>query len=177
MVTARSQSWVGSSEFEESYEDDRDFPGEVFGEPLSKIPLRPLLLLKTTDLVADAIQAMNDRHIGVSLVVDAGGKLAGIFTERDVLRKVAWRELDLDTQVSSVMTPNPVTLPEHASIAYALQKMSVEGYRHIPLVSEDNRPLGVVGVRDIVRWLVELFPESLLNLPPEPINPRSADGA
>ena len=176
MVTARPQTWVGSSEFEEAYEDERDSPGEVFGEPLSKIPLRPLLVLKTTDLVADAIQAMNDRHIGVSLVVDADGRLAGIFTERDVLRKVACRELDLNTQVSSVMTPDPVTLPEHASIAYALQKMSVEGYRHIPLVSEDHRPLGVVGVRDIVRWLVELFPESLLNLPPEPVNPTSVDG-
>ena len=176
MVTGRPERQVGSSEFEESYDDDRQFLGEVFGETLSKIPLRPLLLIKTTQSVGDAIQAMNDRHVGVSIVVDANGKLAGILTERDVLRKVAGRDLDLKTRVDKVMTSNPETLPPHASIACALHKMSIEGYRHIPLVSEDRRPQGVVGVRDIVRWLVELFPESLLNLPPEPLDPRNIDG-
>jgi CBS domain-containing protein len=176
MITGRPERQVGSSEFEESYDDDRQFVGEVFGEALSKIPLRPLLLVKTTDTVGDAIQAMNDRHVGVSIVVDASGKLAGILTERDVLRKVAGRDLDLKTQVAKVMTSHPETLPPHASIACALHKMSIEGYRHIPLVSEDGRPRGVVGVRDIVGWLVELFPESLLNLPPEPLDPQRVEG-
>lgn len=176
MITGRPERQVGSSEFEESYDDDRQSVGDVFGEALSKIPLRPLLLVKTTDTVGDAIQAMNDRHVGVSIVVDANGKLAGILTERDVLRKVAGRDLNLKTQVAKVMTSDPETLPPHASIACALHKMSIEGYRHIPLVSEDGRPRGVVGVRDIVGWLVELFPESLLNLPPEPLDPQNVDG-
>lgn len=165
-----------SSEFGEAYEDDREIRGAIFSEPLNKVPRRPTLTLERNATVAEAIRAMNERHVGVALVVH-DQKLVGIFTERDVLRKVAGRPVDVDkTPVSKVMTVNPETLPEHASIAYALHHMSVEGYRHIPLLKEDRTPVGVVGVRDIVAWMVELFPESVLNLPPEPTAPKTVDG-
>ena len=60
--------------------------------------------------------------------------------------------------------------------AYALRKMSEEGYRHIPIVDAQSRVMGVVAVRDIVRWLVDLFPEAV-NLPPDPaLEARSTDG-
>jgi CBS domain-containing protein len=165
-----------SSEFEEAYDDERELRGALFGELLSKVPRRPTLILPITASIADAIRAMNDRHVGVALIVD-NGKLAGIFTERDVLRKVALSQMDLEkSHVSKVMTKDPFMLPEYCSIAFALHHMSVEGYRHLPLVKDDGTPVGVVGVRDIVAYLVELFPESLLNIPPEPTPPRTVDG-
>ena len=165
-----------SSEFEEEYDDNREVRGQVFSEPLSKVPRRPTLILPITTTIADAIRAMNDRRVGVALIVQ-NGKLAGIFTERDVLRKVAGQRMDLEAMpVSKVMTAEPFTLPEHSSIAFALNHMSGEGYRHLPLVKPDRTPVGVVGVRDIIAYLVELFPESLLNVPPEPTPPRTVDG-
>lgn len=165
-----------SSEFEEAYDDDREIRGAVFSDPLSKVPRRPVLLLPISTSVAEAIRAMNERRVGVTLVVQSG-KLAGIFTERDVLKKVAGASMDLErTPVSRVMTQEPFTLPEDCSIAFALHHMSTEGYRHLPLVKPDGTPVGVVGVRDIVAYLVELFPESLLNVPPEPTPPRTVDG-
>ncbi len=165
-----------SSEFEEAYDDERELRGALFGEPLSKVPRRPTLILPISASIADAIRAMNESRVGVTLIVD-NGKLAGIFTERDVLRKVALAHMDLEkTPVLKVMTADPFMLPEHCSIAFALHHMSVEGYRHLPLVKDDRTPVGVVGVRDIVAYLVELFPESLLNIPPEPTPPRTVDG-
>ncbi len=166
---------VRTSEFDEAYDDDRVIVGEFFSEPLSKVPQRPMLAVEAGISVAETIKAMNERRRGAALIVEKG-KLVGIFTERDVLRKVAGSKLDMSTAVGTVMTKNPETLPEHASIAYALRKMSIEGYRQIPLVSEDHRPRGMVGVRDIVAWMVNLFPESLLNLPPEPTTPKRAEG-
>jgi CBS domain-containing protein len=119
---------------------------------------------------------MNGGHVGCALVV-RDGKLVGIFTERDVLRKVAGAKLDLTaTPVEQVMTPNPDTLPATASIAFALREMSVEGYRHIPLVNADGSPEGVVSVRDIVTWLVEFLPATVLNLPPSPAISTTLDG-
>jgi CBS domain-containing protein len=165
-----------ASEFEEAYDDDREIRGAVFSEPLSKVPRRPTLILPTTASIAEAIRAMNERRVGVALIVQSE-KLAGIFTERDVLRKVAGASMDLTrTPVSKVMTPDPFTLPEDSSVAFALHHMSLEGYRHLPLVRADRTPVGVVGVRDIVAYFVELFPESLLNIPPEPTAPRTVDG-
>ena len=165
-----------SSEFEEAYDDDREIRGAVFSQPLSKVPRRPVLLLQKSTSIADAILALNEKRVGVALIVE-NGKLAGIFTERDVLKKVAGATMDLQTVlVSKVMTPDPFTLPEDCSIAFALHHMSLEGYRHLPLVKPDRTPVGVVGVRDIVAYLVELFPESLLNVPPEATHPRTVEG-
>jgi CBS domain-containing protein len=170
-----AQGEVGTSEYDEAYDDDRDVKGAFFLEPLSRVPQRPVLTVPATSTVAETIRAMNDHHRGAALIVK-DGRLVGIFTERDLLQKVAGAKLDLNTTVASVMTPNPLTLPEHASIAYALHRMSIEGYRQIPLVSDDHRPTGMVGVRDIVAWMVGLFPQSLLNLPPEPTTPKSVEG-
>lgn len=169
------------SEFEEEYGHEHDAPpnalADCFADKLGNVPRRPLLTLSLTTSVGEAIRALNERHTGCALVVGTDGRLAGIFTERDVLTKVAGKLADLDTTpLYKIMTPDPDTLPESATVAYALQRMSVEGYRHLPLVDERSRPIGVVAVRDIIAWLCEMFPSSILNLPPEPGYPKSVDG-
>jgi CBS domain-containing protein len=165
-----------ASEFEEAYEDERRIRGAIFEESLGKVPRRPMVTVPVTASIAEAVAAMNEHRVGCAVVVK-DGRLAGIFTERDVLRKVAGTTLDVRAAtVESVMTADPDTLPATASIAHALRKMSVEGYRHIPLVTPDGRPVGVVAVRDIVAWMVELFPQGVLNLPPEPGFPKTIDG-
>lgn len=165
-----------SSEFEDSYDDKQRVSSAVFTEELGRVPRPAPVIVEVKASIADAIARMNGGHVGCALVV-RDGKLAGIFTERDVLRKVAGSKLDLTTTpVEQVMTPNPDTLPATASIAFALREMSVEGYRHIPLVNADGSPVGVVSVRDIVTWLVEFLPASVLNLPPTPNVSTALDG-
>ena len=169
---------MSSSEFDEEYdtESQKTISAFIFSEPLGHVPRRKTVTVQSSATVEEAIGAMNDNHVGCALVVDAKGKLVGIFTERDVLTKVAGRKLDNKVKVEKVMTANPFSLPASASIGFALAKMTDEGYRHIPLIKQDGVPSGVVAVRDIVAWLVDFMPSGLLNLPPSTALPKEEGG-
>jgi CBS domain-containing protein len=150
----------------------------LFEEVLASVPHGQLVAVKPGTSVAETIRAMNQEHTGCAVVADeTTGELIGIFTERDVLTRVAVRPLDPEkTPVAEVMTRDPDTLPAEATVAFAMRQMTVEGYRHIPLVDAARRPVGVIAVRDIVAWLCELFPASVLNLPPTLSFPQNEDG-
>ena len=164
------------SEFDDAYDDQQRIRGAILETPISDLPLRDPILISPTASVADAVKSMNDHHTGCVLV-GREGKLIGIFTERDVLTKDFFRLDSHTVTVETVMTRNPETLEPDNSIAFALNKMSVGGYRHIPIV-EGDKPIGVLSVRDVVDFLVDLFPEDVLNLPPTPKNAitNSVDG-
>ena len=164
------------SEFDDAYDDQQRIRGAILETPISELPLRDPILISATSTVADAVKSMNDHHTGCVLV-GKDGKLIGIFTERDVLTKDFFRADSHTVSVESVMTPKPETLEPDDSIAFALNKMSVGGYRHIPIV-DAGKPVGVLSVRDIVDFLVDLFPGDVFNLPPNPKNAitNSIDG-
>jgi CBS domain-containing protein len=108
-----------------------------------------------------------------------GDQLAGIFTERDVLMRVAGRVLEPErTLVSACMTPDPVILPADSSVAYALHIMVLEGFRHIPVMDEAGKPTAVVSMSDLIEYLSDFFNRDVLNLPPEPhVKYRNREGA
>jgi CBS domain-containing protein len=155
------------SEFEDAYEDMGRIRDAAMETPVSELMAGDPIVVDADVTVVAAVNEMNERHIGCVLV-RRDGKLVGIFTERDVLRRVTFREGSRSWKVDAVMTPNPETLPPGASVAYALNKMSVDGYRHIPIVDEHGKAIGVLSVKDIVNFVVEFFPESILNLPNDP---------
>jgi CBS domain-containing protein len=138
----------------------------------------PGLILDEATTLVEALRMMRERRQGCVLVTEKG-RLVGIFTERDVLMKVVGTRIDLErTPLRPVMTRDPVTLPADASVAYALNKMVGEGFRHVPLVNDDGRPVGVVSMRDIIEYLSGSFPKDVLNLPPEPTRSfRNREGA
>ena len=92
------------------------------------------------------------------LIVEQQGTLAGIFTERDVLNKIS-EELPLDRPVSEFMTVSPTAIEPDDSIAYALHTMDLGGYRHLPIVDGGGKPIGIISVRDILRFLCIRFAE------------------
>ena len=129
-------------------------------------PADPICLAGTAT-VGEAIERMLARRQAGVLIVDAEGRLIGIFTERDVLTRVAGQGRDArQTRLADVMTRDPEALTVSDRVAYAVHCMSVAGYRTVPLVDADRRPIGVITVNDIIRWLAGLFPEEVLNLPP-----------
>lgn len=114
------------------------------------------------------------------VLVMENDRLEGIFTERDILMKVAGQPLDLiHTSVSTSMTPDPFTLPADANVAFALSKMVLEGFRHIPLVDDEGYPTAVVSMRNLIEYLGEIYSRELLTMPPEPHQHRfkSREGA
>ncbi len=165
------------SEFEDSYEDMERTRGIALATPVAEVMNRDPIVVDVEATVVSAVNAMNERRTGCVLV-QKEGRLAGIFTERDVLRRLIFRDGNRSWKVEQVMTRDPRTLPPTASVAFALNKMSVDGYRHIPIVA-DGRPVGVVSMKDIVRFVVEFFPEAVLNLPADPDQaiPKTEDGA
>ena len=116
-------------------------------------PKTPLVVEPSTT-VGEVLTKMVDKRIGCVMIVD-DGKLLGIFSERDALMKL---NVDapkfLDRPISKFMTPGPVTLETNDKIAFALHKMNLGGYRHIPILF-DGKLAGVVSIRDILRYLAD----------------------
>lgn len=149
----------------------RSFDAELLREPLVVLPTRTMLIFSAETPVAEAMRAMQSEHTGCVLVTLDGTRetsLTGIFTERDILHRIIDRGRNPTTlPIGEVMVSEPESLPAGASIAWVLNKMSVGGFRHIPVVDEAGRPKAVVSVRDVVQFLVDAFPGEVLNLPPE----------
>jgi len=129
-------------------------------------PDEPLCVRETVTVEKAVADMMSMRRAAV-LVVDGSGRLAGIFTERDVLTRVVARGLaPATTELRQVMTKDPDALAVTDRVAYAVNRMSVAGYRTIPLVGDDRRPVGVVTATHVIKWMADLFPEAVLNLRP-----------
>jgi len=127
--------------------------------------------------VAEAVELMRHEKVGCVLVC-AGKRLLGIFTERDLLRRVLAIGKPLTLPVSECMTPNPVVVHPKEPISVAVRRMEEGGYRHLPVVDEAGRPVGVLSVKRIVHYLVEHFPATIYNLPPDPGSvPLEREGA
>ncbi len=106
--------------------------------------------------VGEVLVQMVDRSIGCVIIVDEEQRISGIFSERDALVKLNDRAAELfDRPVSEFMTASPQTLQSTAKIAFAVQRMDLGGYRHVPIVKESGELSGIISVRDILRYLTE----------------------
>ncbi len=113
--------------------------------------------------VLDAVKEMNRLQVGCMLILDEG-KIVGIFTERDVLRRVVVPGLaPATTPVTEVMTREVDTFPPGLSVDEAMAHMTAKRHRHIPVV-EDDRILGMVSIGDVTRWLSNTFENEAQNL-------------
>lgn len=120
-------------------------------------PVEPLTLPPTAK-VSDAVRLLCEKNIGCVLVV-WGEALVGIFSERDVLMKIGTRYAEVASEpIRHFMTLAPVTLTAEDTIVYALNRMAVGDYRHIP-IEADEKVSGIISVRDVLAYLAEHFPE------------------
>ncbi len=139
--------------------DDDQADTSIFQDQLTTVPIYTLkpnvpIEVDAHSSLARAIRQMNQHNIGCLLVTDAEDKLIGIFTERDVLNRVAGLVDDLTAaSVADYMTAAPIALRSDQAIAHALHLMSLHGFRHLPLVDDDNHPTGIISFRDVVGYL------------------------
>lgn len=127
---------------------------------LSALQPPPPVTVAPSDTIGEVLALLARRDIGCALVVRAN-TLLGIITERDILMKIG---VNLDEYgrrpVEEFMTPAPETLLSTDPIAFALNRMAVGWYRHIP-IEKDGQPTGVISVRDVLSYLTRRVPELL----------------
>jgi CBS domain-containing protein len=127
----------------------------ILGERIAMLVTRPPLVVPPDRPVGDVLTLLAEESLGCVLVVD-GARIVGIFSERDALLRLNARAEALASQpVSAFMTPDPECLDGSAKIAFALHRMDLGGYRHVPVVDADGRATGVISIRDVLRYLTD----------------------
>jgi CBS domain-containing protein len=161
-----------TSEYHDEYSETlgaefRKLQDALLSDTIAVLTPRQPLQRDETARVGEALDSMLAEDRIAVVVVDGMGRLAGIVTDRDLLGRAgaARRETDL-TPLTEVMTPNPETLRPDDRVCYALNRMMTTGCRTVPVVDGDGRPISIVTVDDIAKWLAALFPEAILNLRP-----------
>ncbi|MGD8897637.1 MAG: CBS domain-containing protein, partial [Acidobacteriota bacterium] len=132
---------MGTSEFDEAYEDE---PGRhereegslgqaILEATIEDLEPKPAATLREMGTIRAAVHLMLEQKLG-AVLVERDGQTVGIFTERDLMRRVVAAGIDLDRAIEEVMTPEPETLRLDDRVAFALNRMAVGGFRNVPIV-------------------------------------------
>ncbi len=135
---------------------------------------RPLFSVGKQTMVLEAVRYMAEKNVGALAVVD-GARLVGIFSERDVIKRVVAQQLDpRSVQVEAVMTREIVVADAAESEAACIRKMKAAGCRHLPVVSGD-RLVGMISLRDLLQVeltereeKLEYLTSYMFNVSPDP---------
>lgn len=116
---------------------------------------RQPLVVRPDTPVRDVLRLLADNRVGCVLIGEER-KAIGIFTERDVLLKLGEKAVEYGSRpVSDFMTSKVESLPPSAKIAFAVHRMDMGGYRHVPVVNENGETVGIFSVRDILGYLTK----------------------
>jgi CBS domain-containing protein len=138
-------------------------------DPISALKLQEKVAVSPKTSIADAVNLMKTKHVGC-LLVEVDEKLVGIFTERDIVRKVVGKGLNHDkATIADFMSTSIESLHFDDPIVFALNRMSEGGFRHVPIVNAANHALGFVSMRDVVDYIADFYHDQIVNLPPEPV--------
>lgn len=130
--------------------------------------VNPRLVQAPPDIsIQEAIRLMQENRSSY-IVVAENKKTVGIFTETDVVRKILEQNVDWTRPIRDFMTSAPAMLHPEDTVAAAIDLMGQRRFYHIPLVNEKDELVNVISVRTIIRFLAELYPAEILNLPPTP---------
>ena len=149
---------------------------ELRSERVSHLRLSGFTAVPAGTSVRDTLAQMRAESKTVCLVTEDGG-LAGIFTERDVLRKVVDSPEVMDSPIDGLMTPDPISVGPDASAASDKQLMDQHGIRNLPVLDASGQIVGSMTHIAVIDWLAGRYPVEVLNRPPDPERfPRKAEG-
>jgi CBS domain-containing protein len=144
-----------------------DLKEDLLTEQVSHLDLTGFCQAETGFTIRTVVEKMRQENVNVCLVMDQGN-LAGILTDRDVLRRVADHKDVWEKPVSSIMTANPITIDPAASAADALWLMDEKRIRNLPAVDGSGKVVGNMTHQAIINYLAARYPTEILNLPPNP---------
>ena len=135
-------------------------------DPISSLGLQPPLVVELGTNMKNALNSLQQEKQNCLLITD-NNKLKGILTERDILLKVTGKGFDLDiVTVDEFMTEDPEYLSPEDPLAYALNKMHIGGFRHVPIVNDLMKPVGLISISNIISTIADYFSMEIINLPP-----------
>ena len=135
-------------------------------DPISSLGLEPPLFVELGTNMKNALNSLQQEKQNCLLITD-NNKLKGILTERDILLKVTGKGFDLDlVTVDEFMTEDPEYLSPEDPLAYALNKMHIGGFRHVPIVNDLMKPVGLISISNIISTIADYFSMEIINLPP-----------
>ena len=135
-------------------------------ETVGQMELPSPLCIAPSASLREVLQRLQTERRG-SLLVCQAEQIVGIFTERDALLQMA-RGTDPEQPVEQLMSTPVITVSREDTVESAIARMALGGYRQLPVVDEQKRPIGVLKVSSILRYLVQHFPRFVYNLPPTP---------
>ncbi len=125
----------------------------VMEDKLGDLGQTEALIARPEDSALEVARRMKEAQTGCALVLSDEGKLAGIFTEHDVLCKLIGAQ-GASTSVGELMSENPEALRESDSVAAALNKMAVGRYRHVPIIKSDGS-YGVASIKSVLGYIAK----------------------
>ena len=135
---------------------------------VGEVQPRPHAKVTVDDAMWKVVGEMKTKGRGAVLVEEEGA-LVGIFTERDLLNRIDYGDaLWSHVVVRDVMTPHPMVIRPDDSLSEALRRLTQGHRRHLPIVDQRGKVLGLISIRDILTQIAERFPEDMMNLPPHP---------
>ncbi len=134
--------------------DDDRFQHALMTAPVGKLLTgKDLLVCKPTDTVLKVVKVLQTENKSCVLVYDKK-HLVGIVSLRDLLRKIAGKYDDLSKiKIAIAMTPSPEFVRAEDPIAYAVNKMAMGGFRHIPVLDQDGAPYSIISIKDVLGYL------------------------
>jgi CBS domain-containing protein len=112
---------------------------------------REVVSIEPSATLAAAVALLSQKHIGALLILGAGGRIAGILSERDIVHALAERGAGvLDEPVSQSMTRKVATCTEGESVSSLMERMTAGKFRHLPVL-DDGKVVGMISIGDVVK--------------------------
>tara|TARA_Y100001934_G_C12351843_1_gene775827 strand:+ start:640 stop:1191 length:552 start_codon:yes stop_codon:yes gene_type:complete len=164
LSTQEDEEWLEGMESGEEVTEMSD--AVKIQDPISTLGLDTPLVTEIGTSLKNALNLLQNKRQNCLLITN-NGLLEGILTERDILLKVTGKGFDLDiVTVDEFMTLNPEYLSPEDPIAYALNKMHIGGFRHVPILSDSMEPIGLISISNIISTIADYFSMEIINLPP-----------
>lgn len=133
-------------------------------QSVGQIDPNPPICVNSNENLKNVLKTLKTNKTGCVQITDSSDVLIGIFSERDWILKISDEKEDLNSKISDFMTKNPQAVKMDTPVAYAINLMSKGGFRHIPVVDDENSPVGMLSVKNIIDFLANEALDALLEV-------------
>jgi CBS domain-containing protein len=150
---------------------------ELQQEQVSQLDLSNFVLIEIGTAVKDAVKQMREKNQTCAIITDQED-LVGIFTDHDIMVKIADDPETWNLPIDDFVTPSPLTVQANDPVSKALALMEDRRFRNVPVLGDDSQVVGNLTHYAMIKYLADRFPQSVYNQPPVPDrNPRKRNGA